>query len=42
MDSSIKETASVPPENELVETGKGIGGWLNRNVMAFGVTSYHQ
>jgi MFS family permease len=39
MDSTINDTVSIPPENELFETGKGIGGWLNRNVLAFGLTS---
>jgi MFS family permease len=39
MGSKIKDTSSAAPDKGLAEADKEIGGWLNRNVFAFGLTS---
>jgi MFS family permease len=39
MDSMIKNTTSAAPNKALAKADKGLGGWLNRNVLAFGLTS---
>ena len=39
MDSVVKENSSAGPEKTPDGTDKGPGGWLNRNVMLFGLTS---
>jgi MFS family permease len=39
MDLSIKETTPLAPDEAPFKSGNGPGGWLNRNVFAFGLTS---
>jgi hypothetical protein len=39
MDSPIKEATPFAPDQAPSKTGSGLGGWLNLNVFAFGLTS---
>jgi hypothetical protein len=39
MDSAVKEATPCAPDKAPYKTGNGLGGWLNRNVFAFGLTS---
>ncbi len=39
MDSTIKEAAPFAPDKAQSNHSNGLGGWLNRNVFAFGLTS---
>jgi MFS family permease len=39
MDSAVPEEPLLVPDKAASKTGNGLGGWLNRNVFAFGLTS---
>ena len=39
MDSMLKGTVPVAADKDPAKADKGLGGWLNRNVFAFGLTS---
>jgi MFS family permease len=39
MDSEMKNPLSTTPSKDLTKNEKGTTGWLNRNVLAFGLTS---
>ena len=39
LDEATKEATPLAQGNTVSETGNGLGGWLNRNVLAFGLTS---
>ncbi|MGW8187764.1 MAG: hypothetical protein ACWGNK_10870 [Desulfobacterales bacterium] len=39
MDLPIKQETPLAPDEAPSKSGNGLGGWLNRNVFAFGLTS---